>query len=602
MTNILGLSFGFHDSSAALVIDGEFVFGAHEERFSRKKHDHDFPIDSINFCLKSANLKIFQIDRIVFYENTSLKLDRVLKFSIADNKPDYLATVISSWLSEGFFSPEYYISKKLSFPIEKISCINHHDSHAAAAFLPSNFEEAAILINDAVGEYECSSIYKGSGNDLIKISSLSIPYSIGLVYSAYTSYLGFEVNEGEYKIMGMSAFGNPKFSEKVNKTFNMESNGELFVDSSYFDFTTPTEQMYTSKLIELFGKKPSVYDTPFFTPDYLHLAPDYLSENEMLTMGTDNQFYADIAASLQCVTEEIVLKMAQKAIRLTGLNKLCLGGGVALNSVANSVLQSELNLEDIFIQPASGDGGSALGAALHYTHCTLRIPRKKKFHSCLKGSLWSVSEIRDQIEKYTIEQYDEFGDDEFYGKLSELLIEKNVIGWFSSNSEWGPRSLGARSIIADPRYKDTQEIVNRKIKFREPYRPFAPSVMAEYAKEWFDFSGKLDLDSPESYMLSVARVKSGMALKIPAVTHVDGTARIQLVWKETNPSFHQLLKKFYERTGVPILLNTSFNLRGEPIVDSPYDAILTFSYSGMDYLALRPFIIKNFWEFGERDD
>ena len=601
MLKVLGLSFGYHDSSASLVIDGEFIAGTQEERYTRKKHDASFPQNSIEFCLRFANLSLSEIDHIVYHENTALKLDRILNTSIQNNVPEYLSGVINSWIEEDAFSVESKIAELLNFPIEKITCIDHHEAHASSAFFPSPFESAAILTIDAVGEYETTSIYKGNGNDLEKIKSHELPNSIGLFYSAYTSFLGFEVNEGEYKIMGMAAFGDPIFTDKIKETIEINGNGEITINTDYFQFLTPTSLLYTQKLVELFGS-PRKYDTPFFTPAFIDMAPEGYSREEKNSLAATNKMYADIAASLQKITEEIILKLVNHAIDITGYDQVCLAGGVALNSVANGLLRDKANLSKIFIQPAAGDGGSSLGAALHYSHNTLNIARGKNFWSCYKGESWNKEEILGQIEKYTIEKYERIDDrSQYFDRLTDILISKNVVGWHNGRAEWGPRALGCRSILADPTHPDTQEIVNRKIKFREPYRPFAPSVLAEHAHEWFEFKGDAELANPDSFMLAIADVKEEKKGQIPAVTHADGTARIQLVWKETNPDYYNLIHTFYKKSGVPILLNTSFNLRGEPIVNSPYDAILTFSYSDMDYLAMPPFLVSNFWEFGGRN-
>jgi len=602
MLKILGVSFGFHDSSAALVIDGKLIAGTHEERFTRIKHDDQFPQNAINYCLKKAQLTINEIDQIVYHENSSLKMDRIIKSSINNNNPSYLSSVIDSWLSEGFFSSASYISQKLSYPIEKISYINHHDSHAASAFLASPFEESAVLNIDAVGEYETTTIYQGVKNKLIKLQSYSLPNSIGLMYSAFTSFLGFEVNEGEYKVMGMAAFGDHIYQDKIKETFSIDETGEIKIDESYFEFLTPTTSLYKRRLCDLFGP-PRDRNTPFFTPEFMHMAPENLTMNQKQNFANINKTYADIASSLQKITEDIILKLVRDALKRTGSKYLCMAGGVALNSVANSCIRETYDLDGFFIQPAAGDSGTSLGAALHYTHCVKDIKRDNLTHSYLLGSSWTKSEIKNQLDTYSIEKYDEIAEeDKYYDLITDLLIDNKVIGWFNGSSEWGPRALGSRSIIADPRNENTQDMVNKKIKFREPFRPFAPSVLAEHAKEWFEFSGNIKTHMPESYMLTTAKVKKDKQSQIPAVIHVDGTARIQLVWEEMNPEYYKLILSFYKKTAVPIILNTSFNIKGEPIVNSPYDAIITFTYCDMDYLAIPPFIVKNYFEFGGRHD
>ena len=600
--NVLGISFGFHDASAALLIDGNFIAGAHEERFTRKKHDESFPKNAIDFCLEEAKISFEDLDQIVFHENIPMKLDRIINSSITNNSPEYLSNIMDYWINDDMLSIKNYISKQLSFPIEKISYVDHHLSHASSAFFLSPFKESAILTIDAVGEYETTTLYKGFDNSLTKLLSYKLPHSIGLIYSAYTSFLGFEVNEGEYKIMGMAAFGSPVFTEKLKTTFEVKDSGEIVVNEKYFEFITPTKLLYKNDLCKIFGE-PRVYDTPFFTPEFIEIAPSNLSKKEKETLAIKNKYYADIAASLQKVTQETILKLARTALEKAETNNLCMAGGVALNSVANGLVRESLDLDGLFIQPAAGDGGTSLGAALYYTHVVKGLSRNYSFNSCIIGSHWSKDEIKKQLYHHTIEHIIEIEDsDKYFDLIADLLIQKNVIGWYNGRAEWGPRALGSRSIIADPRHDDIQEIVNQKIKFREPYRPFAPSVLADKAKEWFLFSGNVALHTPESFMLSIVEVKEEKKSLIPAITHVDGTARVQLVWEEVNPDYYKLINTFYSKTGVPVILNTSFNLRGEPIVNSPYDAIITFSYSDMDYLAIPPFIVKNYWKFGGRDE
>lgn len=595
MSSILGLSFGFHDSSASIIIDGKFIVGSDEERFSRVKHDQAFPINAINFCLQETNLTIDDIDTVVYYEDNLLKLDRIINSSLTNEDENYFETVLKSWTLRDIFNIEAFISEKLNLPIEKIKKIEHHLSHASVAYLPSGFDTATILVMDGVGEYDTLSIYKGEQNNITKIKSITLPNSVGLLYSAFTSFLGFEVNEGEYKVMGMGAYGKPLYVDLVKQVLTINDDGSFEIDNSYFNFLTPKHIMYTDKFLEIF-KQPRDTSKDFFTHKFIDYAPTNLSPIEKENLANENEYYANLASSIQRVTEEIIFKTINNAIKLTGYKNLCLAGGVALNSLANGKIRENTNVSSIFIQPASGDGGSSLGCGLYYANSILGEPRYS-FDSAYRGKQYTQDEIYKQIKSNTLTEPLKIDDiEEYTSFIVDKLIKNSVIGWVYGRFEWGPRSLGARSILAIPSSLAMKDIVNEKIKFRELFRPFAPAVLAQDAIEWFDID-PLDIqkNSPESYMLSVAQVKQDKKDLVPAIVHADGSARVQLVWEDTNPMFYALLKKMKEKTGIPILLNTSFNLKGEPIVNSPKDAIMTFGYCNMDYLCMYPYIIKSKW-------
>ncbi len=601
--NILGIAFGYHDASIALIQNDKVEFAIAEEMFSRIKHDNSFPSKSLEFCLKELDLKINDLDYVVYYENNLLKFNRIIDSSIKNKNQQYFNDVLSSWINEDKFDVVNQISSLLGIDKSKIISLEHHTSHAAAAFFPSGFEKAAILTIDGVGEYDTVTIHKGKNNKLEKLYNQELPNSLGLFYSAFTSFLGFEVNEGEYKVMGMAPYGKPIYENEILKTINIDKvNYEFNINTDYFEFLTPMDKLYKRKLKDLFGE-PRATDSPFFTKDTIELAPEYLTEEEKIILSEKNLFYANIASSLQKVTEDIILLLVQKALLISKCKKICIAGGVGLNSVANGKVSKLVGSNNIFIQPSSGDGGSSLGAALYFSNVTLgRKVIYKQNHSFLGHNLSYKSikqDIKSNISKELMFEYTQR--DEYYDKLSSLLVSQNVIGWVNEKFEWGPRALGARSIIADPRKKEMKHIVNEKIKFRELFRPFAPSVLEEYAHEWFDIEESLNDNSPENFMLSVSKVRDEKKEQIPAVVHVDGTSRVQLVRKNTNPNYYALIKSFYEKTGVPILMNTSFNLKGEPIVRTIEDAMRTFTYSEMDYLAVYPFIVESFWK-RERTD
>lgn len=581
MTYILGVSFDYHDSAAALISEEGILAAAQEERFSRIKNDAALPVQAIKFCCEQAGIHISQVDHIVHYENALLKLDRIIKMSKETDSLEaktYLNKTINSWLSKVKYSPADKLSQALEVSKNKISCLEHHQSHAASAFYCSPYEEATVVTLDGVGEYETLTISHGTSKGLKKLVSVSLPHSIGLFYSSVTAFLGFRVNEDEYKVMGMAGFGQPEFYKEFLSWFTIEDNGAITLKQDYFNFLTPSELPYTQKMIERFGKprKPESDFNPF----------------EKDTSPGSDRYYANIAASVQKCTEEVILEVCKKAIQQTKCTNLCMSGGVALNSLANGRIKREIT-KNLYIQPAAGDAGSALGAALFYRHEVLKQPKKTILENPYLGKVYDDASIEKALKASFTKDWRRFDNTaELCTHVAGLIKDGNVIGWMQGGFEWGPRALGARSILANPMLPGMQDTVNRKIKFREPFRPFAPAILPEHAQEYFQMDAAGSSLDPEYFMLAVHPVKEDKKKLIPSVTHVDGTARVQLINKKMNPIFYQLVEAFGKQTGVPILINTSFNLRGEPIVTSPSDAIKTFEWSGMDYLVLGHYVIK----------
>jgi carbamoyltransferase len=580
--NILGVSFDYHDSSAALLVEGRLVAAAQEERFTRKKHDARLPKAAIAFCLAEAGLTAQDLDAVVFHESTVLKIDRIVSSYLKRIRqaPSYLRIVTQLWAHDGKFHPLRRLAAHLDLPEERIHRVGHHDSHAASAFFCSPFEEAAIVTMDGVGEYETTTVALGKGTQIHPLYSGKLPHSLGLLYSAFTAFLGFEVNEGEYKVMGMAAFGQPSQAAKVRELVALTADGLFTLDQSCFEFYCALDYPFNDEMIRRFGS-PRPPSQNFRVPPKGQAPAPYSDEEESLR-------HADLAASLQLVTEEIVLHVVKGAMERTGQKNVCLAGGVALNSVANARLQKDLGCR-LYVQPSAGDSGAALGAALAWHHRqggartpALVDPFLGKAHddrAILKELLRHNLPLRRLDEEALIDA------------VTGIIAQGGVIGWMQGRFEWGPRALGNRSILADPRRADMKDIVNVKIKFREPFRPFAPSVLAERAHDFFEFpEGPADT-APETFMLAVAPVKPGKEAIIPAVTHADGTARLQLVRAETNPLYHRLISAFEKKTGVPLVLNTSFNLKGEAMVDKPYDALQTFAWSGMDAVALGNYLV-----------
>lgn len=595
MSKILGISAFYHDSAAALTIDDKIIAAAQEERFTRDKHTPDFPVNAVKYCLEEAGLDIDELDAIVFYDKPLLKFERLLQtyYSFSPKGLKSFLKAIPVWLNEKMFLKKLiydglkevgtYTKKnvKLLFP-------EHHLSHAASAFFSSPFEKAAILTIDGVGEWCTASIGLGDGNNIKILKELEFPHSVGLLYSAFTYYLGFTVNSGEYKLMGLAPYGNPdaeetfKFMEIIkDKLIDIKPDGSLWLDQKYFNYATGLKMIREKKWEELFGLKTRK------------------PEEEIV------QVHCNMALAIQKVTEEIVLRMAEEAKKITGADKLCMAGGVALNCVANGKLLREKIFEDIYIQPAAGDAGGALGAAqaayFMYFGGTRRVDGKNDLMSgSYLGPDFSDKEIElmNRKVKAVYNKYDSFS--ELTEHIGSKLANGNVVGWFQGRMEFGPRALGNRSILGDARNPDMQKKLNLKIKYREGFRPFAPSTLAEDVQDYFE----LEEDSP--YMLIVAPVKESRRVKLPkkyhdmplwdklyhsrsdvqSITHLDFSARIQSVHKETNPRYWELINEFKNQTGYGLVVNTSFNVRGEPIVCTPYDAFRCFMSTEMDYLVI----------------
>ncbi len=593
--NILGISCYYHDSAAAVLVDGVLIAASEEERFTRKKHDYSYPEHAINFCLEKAGLTAADLDYVVFYEKPLLKFERILQTT--------LSTFPRSWAVFGeamvaWFDEKLWIKSQLQTKIgvkpEQILFVEHHLSHAASSMFCSPFEEAAVLTIDGVGEWTTATIgsatadWNGGGGSQISLSrELRFPHSVGLLYSAFTAYLGFRVNSGEYKVMGMAPYGEPKYMDEVYKVAKVDGDGGLTLDMSYFSYHYSPKNSFSSKFEELFGPRRAP-ESDFFSLT-THPKKDHPDWDDRVAV--QNQKYADIAASIQRVTEEIVLKMAQAAHKESGGSKnLVMAGGVALNSVANGRVMREGPFENVYIQPAAGDSGGAVGAALYAYHVVLGQPRKFVMDHAYWGADYSLAEMKSAIKASGFECVEFDDDDRLLDEVTDTLLDQKVIGFYRGRYEWGPRALGHRSIIADPRREAMKEIVNTKIKFREPFRPFAPVVMEERAHEYFT-TPDLEKQYPPRYMLMVSDIPEDKWDKIEAVCH-NGTGRMQTVREEWNSGYYNLIKKFDEATGVPVLLNTSYNLRGEPIVNTPQEALNTFAASDIDQLVMGPFLVK----------
>ncbi|MBN1897260.1 MAG: hypothetical protein JW827_00665 [Spirochaetes bacterium] len=585
---ILGLSFFYHDSGAALLKDGRIIAAAQEERFVRVKNTHEFPGGAINFCLEFAGLKTRDLDYVVFYEKPFEKFERIFKTLLASYPRSVISfrDIISAWFKEKLWV-EDIISSKLNVPVEKIYFVQHHLSHAASTFFASPFKEAAILTIDGVGEWTTTAMGRGTAdwtngknNSLILEKEVKFPHSLGLLYSAFTAFLGFKVNEGEYKVMGMAPYGQPKYTDKIKKLIELYEDGSFKLDLSYFSYHYHNQKTFNRKFIRLFGK-PRDPKSEFIAK---------LKDWQVEYIEPQSKFYADIASSIQAVTEEIILKMAHEAHKVTKSKNLCIAGGVGLNSVANGKILEKTPFKNLYVQPASGDAGGAVGAALYLYHIGLKKPRKYIMDSAFLGKEYTDKEIRSFLDANRI-PHQRFEDKKLFDEIIKAMNDKKIVGWFQGRFEWGPRALGNRSILADPRFADIKDIVNVKIKFREPYRPFAPAVLVEDCEKYFQIKNVRN-NLPARFMLVVADVKKDKRKKIPAVTHVDGSGRLQTVDRKDNPRYYNLIKRFKQKTGVPVILNTSFNLKGEPIVNTPENAYHTFMKSGMDMLVLNNFLIK----------
>jgi carbamoyltransferase len=588
--NILGISCFFHDSAAALLKDGVLVAAAEEERFTRKKHDYGFPTHAIDYVLTAGGIRREDIDYVAFFEKPFLKFERILMTSLATfpRGASLFREAMVTWLLDKLWVSAL-ITERVGVTREQILFSEHHLSHAASAFFCSPFEDAALLTIDGVGEWATATLGQGKGTEIRLDREIRFPHSIGLLYSTFTAFLGFEVNEGEYKVMGMAPYGTPRYVDRVRKLVTMSPDGSFRLNMDYFSFHRSTKIPYNSRFVELFGQ-PRPPDDKFFTKQSGY--PSYFGEKpaNYAHLEERNQYYADMAASIQVVTEEMVLNLARAARRATGLDRLCLAGGVGLNSVANWKILRETGFKEIYVHPAAGDSGGAVGAALYAYHSLLGKPRSFVMEHAFWGEEHSEAQVRSFLDRENI-PYERLDDDRVLDRTVDALVDGQVVGWFQGRFEWGPRALGHRSIIADPRRSDMKDIVNTKIKFREPYRPFAPSVLNEAVHQYFDAPG-VERQYPARFMLLVVDVKPDKYDVIPAVTHVDGTGRLQTVLREHNPRYYDLIRRFGDATGVPVILNTSFNLRGEPIVNTPREAFATFSRSGMDALVLGNCIVR----------
>ena len=555
---ILGISCYYHDSAAALLKDGAIIAAAQEERFTRIRHDQDFPHQAIKYCLKEAGITIDQVDYIGFYDKPLVKFERILQTYLATWPKSYPSFIkaLPLWLRKKLWIPSL-IKKELDYDGD-VLMIEHHLSHAASSFLVSPYEESAIVTVDGVGEWATSTICHGVGNDIKILKEIRFPHSLGLLYSAYTYYLGFKVNSAEYKVMGLAPYGEPKYVDKVMETISYNEDGSFKMNMKYFSYDYGL-RMTNKNFEELFGQ------------------PTREPESKL------EQFHKDVAMSVQVVTEEIVLRMVRHAHELTGSKNLCMAGGVALNCVANGRVVKETPYKDVFIQPAAGDAGGAVGVATYIYHTVLGNKREWKWEHAYLGPEYKTEEIRAFLDENGI-VYKEFDENGMLDATVQALIDQKTIGWFQGRMEFGPRALGARSIIADARNPENKTVVNLKIKFRESFRPFAPSVLEEKCNEWFE------LDIPSPYMLLVADVREGKRT-IPAVTHVDQSARIQTVNEKEHRRYYHLIKRFDEKTGCPLIINTSFNVRGEPIVCKPDEAYTCFMRTNMDVLVLDKFVM-----------
>ena len=587
MKSILGISAFYHDSAATILIDGKIIAAAQEERFTRKKHDPSYPYNAIEFVLNYSNLKLNEVDQIIFFEKPFLKFERLLETYLAFAPRGFksFCKAMPIWLKDKLFQKKMLFDElkehdKNFNDINKIFFSDHHLSHAASAFFPSPFDEAVVLTADGVGEWATTTVAIGKGNDLEIKKEIHFPHSLGLLYSAFTYYTGFKVNSGEYKLMGLAPYGNPVYVEKIiNNLIDTKEDGTFRLNQEYFDYATGLT-MTNKKFNKLFGQRQRD------------------AKIEPLT-----QFHMDMASSIQKVTEDVMIKLIKSLKREYNLPNLCLAGGVALNCVANGRLLKEKIFKNIWVQPAAGDAGGSLGAALALWHIEQNNPRIINSEDDMKGSYLGPEYTQKEIEEELIKngaKFEILEDEDLINKAATDLSSSEALGWFQGRMEFGPRALGARSILGDPRSPETQKNLNLKVKYRESFRPFAPSILREDLNEWFD----IEVDSP--YMLMVANISNKKIIEmndkeeklfgieklnvkrseIPAVTHVDYSARIQTVHEHTNKKYFQLIKKFKEKTGCPVIVNTSFNVRGEPIVNTPTDAFNCFMGTGLDKLVI----------------
>ncbi len=566
---ILGLSCFYHDAAAALIVDGKVIAAAEEERFSRIKHDSDFPAKSIHFCLSSANITKDDLDWIVFYEKPFLKFERITLSHLA-TAPYSRQSFVDSykiWLKSKLWIKSI-IAKETKVNSDKILFSNHHISHAASSYYLSPFLSAALFTCDGVGEWTTTAWGSAKGNKISLDYEIKFPHSLGLFYSTFTQYLGFQVNEGEFKVMGLAPYGKAKYVKEVEKLIDQNKDGSFRLNLKYFKFHLSDKVSYSNEFIKLFGIQP------------------------MDPKQSDNvqDVYADIAASAQKVLDEKIVLIAKNISKKSKAENLCYSGGVALNGVTNWKIFREAGFRQIYIHPAAGDSGGALGAALYLYHHVLGNNDRQEIHNVYFGRKNSEDEIKLFLQKHKLKAK-KLADKELIEKVAALLAKKKVIGWVRGRFEWGPRALGARSILADPRSKEMKDLVNAKIKFREAFRPFAPVCTYEDASKYFAV-GKGKTQQPLQFMIAVVPVVKKYRALLGAVTHVDGTARPQFIKREENPVYHDLVTEFGKKTGISVLLNTSFNLKGEPIVNTCEDAYQTFLKSGIDYLVLENYLIS----------
>ena len=586
MSYILGISAFYHDSAACILKDGKIIAAAQEERFTRKKHDPSYPYNAIEFVLNFTNLKLSEVNQIVFFEKPFLKFERLLETYVAFAPKGFIsfAKAMPLWIKEKLFQKNFLFNKLKSHDDNYISDKNiffsdHHLSHASSAFFPSPFNEAVVLTADGVGEWATTTVAIGKNNDLEIKKEIHFPHSLGLLYSAFTYYTGFKVNSGEYKLMGLAPYGSPIYEEKIKKLIDIKNDGTFRLDQSYFNYATGLT-MTNDKFNNLFGQKP---------------------RNPKIEKIT--QFHMDIAASIQKITEDVMINLAKSIRKEYGIKNLCLAGGVALNCVANGKILKEKIFDNIWIQPAAGDAGGSLGAALALWYIEQKNSRVVNLNDDMRGSYLGTEFSQEEIEKELKSlgaKFETLNYKDLINKTVEFLSKEKAVGWFQGRMEFGPRALGCRSILGDPRSERMQKALNLKVKYRESFRPFAPSVLREDLSKWFD----INVDSP--YMLLVANINSNKKIEmtvkeqklfgidklnikrseIPAVTHVDYSARVQTVTRDTNKKYYDLILKFKEKTGCPVLVNTSFNVRGEPIVNTPSDAFNCFMGTELDYLVI----------------
>jgi len=559
--NILGISCYYHDAASTLVRDGEVIAAVEEERFTRKKHDNCFPEQAISYCLKKGDIKATQLDQVCFYEKPLLKLERLLvcgkKWSIKSQ--ELVKQQLSHVLHERLFI-EQVLKDKLGYE-GKVSYVDHHLAHAASAYFISNFDRAAIMTVDGVGEWATTTQFMGDGNKIRKLQEIRYPHSLGLLYSTMTAFLGFKVNNDEYKVMGLASYGKPTQVDKINKLISFYQDGSFRLNLDYFSFMYEKNRMFSDSFIELFGHPRS-------------------SDGEI------TKYHKDLAASLQLITEDALVRLGLNLYeQCGGTENACLAGGVSLNCVANRRFINETPFKHVCIQPAAGDSGCAMGAALYAYYSQQTQPRIISEHTTLLGPEYTDQEIEDLLisRKAIFTKYDE---ETLSKKTADLIYKNQIVGWFQGRMEFGPRALGNRSILANACNPSMMDILNKRVKFREDFRPFAPAVLIEKAHEYFD----IEFESP--YMLFISQVKNGMEQKIPSVTHVDKTARVQTVSKSQNPRFYKLIDEFNTISGVPVVINTSFNIRGEPIVCTPDEAYNCFLKTDIDFLVMGKFLIE----------